>query len=128
MRLSHLPRELRLELSAMFFFPGIILTIFAVNHYLVGAARLPDFLRDIDTKIGLWHVWVAFLGPLLLLGGGWYFFDTIRKRREFARLMDIDSKAKFVRNQDRLERLAWMYLGSEYTKRVQKKKDELNIK
>lgn len=112
----------------MFFIPGLLLTVFAIDRYLIGPSRLPGFLADIDAKIGLWMVWVAMLGPILLLGGGWYFFDTIRKRREFAKLIDMDSKAKFVRNQDRIERLAWMFLGSEYVKKVQKKKEEFNLK
>ncbi len=112
----------------MFFIPGILLTILAIDHYLLGPGRLPQFLVDIDTKIGDWIIWVAFFGPLLLLGGGWYFFDTIRKRREFERLVDTDSKAKFVRNQDRLEKLAWFYLGSEYVKRVQDKEKEFGVK
>jgi len=127
-RLRDIPRELRLELSAMVFLPGIIMTIFAINHYAIGPGGLPDVFRNIDTAIGNWIIWVAFSGPLLLLGGGWYLFDTIRKRREFERLIDTDSKAKLVRSQDRLERLAWYYLGSEYVKRVQKRKDELNLK
>lgn len=112
----------------MFFFPGIILTILAINRYGITPARLPEFFQDLDQRIGAWMIWVAFIGPLLLLGGGWYFFDTIRKRREFGRLIDIDSKAKFTRNQDRLEKLAWLYLGSEYTRKVQRKKEEFNIK
>lgn len=128
MRLQDLPRELRLELSAMFFIPGVLLTIFAVNHYVIGRGNLPEFLLDIDVRIGEWIVWVAVVGPILFLGGGWYFFDTIRKRREFVRLIDTDSKAKFVRNQDRIERLAWMFLGSEYVKKVQKKKEEFNLR
>ncbi len=128
MRLRDLPRELRLELSAMFFIPGLVLTVLAIDHYAIGPGRLPDILRNIDGAVGNWIIWIAFSGPLLLLGGGWYLFDTIRKRREFERLIDTDSKAKIVRNQDRLERLAWYYLGSEYVKRVQKRKDEFNIK
>jgi len=126
-RLNALPRELRLELSAMVFLPGIIMTVLAVNRYLIGRANLPQFFQDLDAGIGNWMIWVAFIGPLLLLGGGWYFFDTIRKRREFRRLIDTDSKAKFVHNQDRIERLAWSYLGSEYIKKVQKKKEEFNL-
>lgn len=112
----------------MVFIPGLIMTILAINHYVIGPSRLPDFLRGIDTSIGNWMIWVALLGPLVLLGGGWYLVDTIRKRREFERLIETDSKAKLVRNQDRLERLAWYYLGSEYVRRVQKRKEELNIK
>ena len=124
-------QEVRLELSAMVFFAALIMTILTTNRYVLGGSgpdsRLPDFLRDIDGRIGNWMVWVAFLGTLLLLGGGWYFGDTIRKRKEFNRLIAMDSKAKFVRNQDRLEQLAYYYLGSEYRKRVEAKKKEFDL-
>lgn len=126
-----LPRQLRLELSAMVFFAGIVLTVFTVDRYAFGGSSgssLPDFLKDIDRRIGPWIIWVAFVGILLLLGGGWYFVDTIRKRREFQRLLNTDSKAKFVRNQLRMERLAWNYLGSDYFKRLEKKKGDLGLK
>jgi len=123
-------RELRLELAAMVFFGGIVLTMFAVNRYALGGAGgtiLPGFLKDVDRWIGEWIVWIAVAGPILLLSGGWYFIDTIRKRREFDRLIDTDSKAKFVRNQDRIEFLAWL-LGSGYHKRAEAKKTEFNLK
>lgn len=120
-------RELRLELSAMIFITGIILTIFIVDRYAIGTNNLPDLLRNIDLGIGAWMVWLLVIGPILLLGGGWYFIDTIRKRREFERLIDTDSKAKFVRNQDRIEQLAWI-LGTGYGKRVQTKKVEFGIR
>lgn len=120
-------RELRLELSAMIFITGIILTVFIADRYAIGTNNLPDLLRNIDLGIGAWMVWLLVIGPVLLLGGGWYFIDTIRKRREFERLIDTDSKAKFVRNQDRIEQLAWI-LGTSYGKRVQAKKVEFAIK
>lgn len=115
----------------MVFFAGILLTVFAIDHYLLGGSEpgsgLPEILQDVDRRIGAWIVWVAFVGPLLLLGGGWYFVDTIRKRREFERLIETDSKAKFVRNQNRLEFLAWI-LGLGYRRRAEKKKQEFNLK
>src|SRR3989304_326083 len=85
------------------------------------------FLKDVDRWSGEWIVWIAVAGPILLLSGGWYFIDTIRKRREFDRLIDTDSKAKFVRNQDRIEFLAWL-LGSGYHKRAEANKTEFNLK
>lgn len=125
---THIVRELRLELSAMIFTLGVILTVFAVNHYIVvGYAQLPGVLQDIDRYLGEWNVWLAVLGPLLLFVGGYYFFDTIRKRREFERLIETDSKAKFVRNQDRIEFLAWI-LGRNYYRRSEQKKAEFNLK
>jgi hypothetical protein len=124
---TRLVRELRLELSAMFFIAGIVLTIFPVGHYFVKAPNLPPILQDIDLRLGEWNVWLIVLGPLLLLSGGYYFIDTIRKRREFERLIDTDSKAKFVRNQDRIEFLAWL-LGKQYHQRSERKKVEFNLK
>jgi len=123
-------RELRLELSAMAFFAGIVLTMFVLDRYALGGASgtiLPGFLKDVDRWIGEWMVWITVVGPILLLSGGWYFVDTIRKRREFDRLIDIDSKAKFVRNQDRIEFLAWL-LGTGYHRRAEAKKVEFNLK
>jgi len=124
---TRIVRELRLEISAMVFFAGILLTIFAVDHYLIRNPNLPAFLQDIDNRLGEWNVWLAVLGPLLLLGGGYYFIDTIRKRREFDRLIETDSKAKFVRSQDRIEFLAWT-LGKQYHSRSEQKKAEFNLK
>ena len=120
---TRLVRELRLELSAMFFIAGIILTIFAIDHYAIKA----PILQAIDLRLGEWNVWLVVLGPLLLLFGGYYFIDTIRKRREFERLIDTDSKAKFVRNQDRIEFLAWN-LGKQYYQQSERKKVEFNLK
>lgn len=120
-------RELRLELSAMVFAAGIILALFLVDRYAIGRQNLPEVLRNIDIWIGEWMIWIIVIGPILLLGGGWYFVDTVRKRREFERLIDTDSKAKFVRGQDRIEFLAWI-LGSDYHKRVESKKVEFNLK
>ena len=124
---TRLVQELRLEISAMFFIAGIVLTIFAVDHYAFKPQNLPPILQDIEVRLGEWNVFLIVIGPLLLLSGGYYFFDTIRKRREFDRLVETDSKAKFVRNQDRIEELAWI-LGKRYHRRSQEKKAEFNLK
>lgn len=132
MRPGEILRELRLEMSAMVFIAGLVMTVLTVNHYFLGGfssgSKLPDFLQDIDRRIGNWIVWVAFLGVLVVLIGGWYFQDMIRKRREFGRLLNTDSKAKFVRSQQRLEELAHWYLGREYMRKVEAKKQEFAIK
>lgn len=132
MRVRDIPRELRLEISAMFFITGILMMVLTIDRFAFGSyesgSKLPDFLQDIDRRIGNWIVWVAFFGILILLGGGWYFQDTIRKRREFGRLVNTDSKAKFVRSQHRLEELAHWYLGREYIKKLEAKKEEFGIR
>lgn len=109
-------REIRLELSYAVFALGTVLSLFAVFEYFLRGA-LPLLVTDLLDAIGNWIVWFAALGPLLGFGGGWYFVDTLLKRREFERLIDVNSKARFVRNQERLERLAW-YLPAAYEKRL----------
>ncbi len=111
----------------MFFIAGIVLTVFLADRYAFGLGKAPGILGEIDAHIGDWMVWLIVLGPLLLIIGGYYFVDTIRKRREFARLIATDSKAKFVRNQDRIEFLAWI-LGRHYYQQSEKKKAEFNLK
>lgn len=120
-------RELRLELSAMVFIAGLIMTALIVNRFAITPANLPEFLRELDEDIGQWMVWILVIGPVVLFSGGWYFIDTIRKRREFERLIDTESKAKFVRNQDRIEFLGWL-LGSDYRKRGESKKTEFGLR
>lgn len=108
---------------------GIVFTILGVASFLVpsSAPAEPDFFYDlIKNKIGNWIIWVLFWGPILLLAGGFYIGDTIKKYREFEKLIDTDSKAKFVQNQDRIEYLAWL-LSARLEKRVQEKKEEFKM-
>lgn len=126
MRWYQILRELRMEISTMIMLSGILLTVFTVNHYFLRSS-LPAFFLNIDDHIGAWIVWVAVIGPLLLLIGVFYFQDTIRKRREFRRLIDTDSKAKFFRNQARLTEIAQV-LGNEYWGRMEQKAAEFNLK
>jgi aspartokinase-like uncharacterized kinase len=121
-----------MEVSAMVFAAGLVMTVLTIDRYFLGGSgsdsKLPDFLKDIDQRIGHWMIWIAFLGILVVLTGGWYFQDMIRKRREFRRLLDTDSKAKFIQNQKRVEELAYWYLGREYLRKVEEKKREFAIR
>lgn len=118
-------REIRLELSYVIFALGIFITLLAALHYFVGDA-LPG-ASSILSFVGRWIVWFVVLGPLLTIVGGWYFVDILRKRREFETLINVHSKAHFVRDQARLEELAW-YLPSEYHRRFVNRKRDWKIK
>ncbi len=59
--------------------------------------------------------------------GGWYFQDTIRKQREFKRLIQTDSKAKFVRDQTRLVEIARI-LGTRYWNMLEDKAASFHLK
>ena len=120
-------RDLRYELSTLFFGLGILSWFFVLTAWLF-PAESPAWLRSINEGIGNWMIWVAFLGFLALLGGGYYFIDTIRKEREFDRLDSTTSKETFVRNQKRIEELAYYHLPSSYEKRYHNKRREFRIK
>ncbi|UCG68574.1 MAG: DUF3198 domain-containing protein [Thermoplasmata archaeon] len=115
-----------LQFGLIIFIIGIILTIigfFGVFYY----DNAPEFLKGPINSIGDWKYWCILLGPILIIAGGWYFFDDINKRREFQELMETTSKAKFIRNQDRVEYLAWK-LTPKHQNEFMEKKKEFNIK
>jgi len=120
-------RNLRYELSTLVFGLGILSMVLTITYWLIPGVT-PQWLMNIDTSIGNWMIWVAFLGFLALLGGGYYFIDTIRKEREFDRLVNTTSKEIFVKNQKRIEELAYYHLPSSYEKRYQQKRKDFRIK
>lgn len=87
----------------------------------------PEALRELHRLVGHWVVWAWFLGGLLLLIAGWYVYDSLRKRREFRKLIDTASKQKMLRNRDRLEVLAFL-LPRAYEIKLQNKMAELEVK
>ncbi|TLZ44802.1 MAG: DUF3198 domain-containing protein [Methanobacteriota archaeon] len=78
--------------------------------------------------VGQYKIWEAFFGFLALLAGGFYFVDTIRKEREFDRLISTTSKELFVKNMKRIEQLTYEHLPSAYERRFLEKKQEFRIK
>ncbi len=119
-------REFALELSSIVLMIGIIMAFFVALKYGFENV-LPFYLKDILNGIGGWIIWMTVVGPILILGGGWYFYDGLSKRREFNKLMDTDSKAVFVRNYDRLEELAY-FLTEGHRQQFYDKRDEFKIK
>ena len=120
-------RDFRYELSTLVFGLGILSMVLSITYWLI-PNQTPDWLRAVNNAIGNWMIWVAFLGFLALLAGGYYFIDTIRKEREFDRLVTTTAKEIFVKNQKRIEELAYYHLPSSYEKRYQAKRKEFRIK
>ncbi len=120
-------RELRYELSTLIFALGILGTVLALTQYLFHA-QSPVWLQSIHDAIGGYAIWEGFLGFLAVLAGGFYFVDTIRKEREFDRLISTTSKELFVKNMKRIEELTYDHLPSAYERRFLEKKREFRIK
>ena len=124
--MSRLMRDFKLEVECLLFIFGLFIFIIGIAGIFFKDAS-PEPLKGIIQDFGGWVYWCALVGFLLVLGAGYYTFDNLKMRHEFKKLLGTDSKAKFVKNQDRLEFLAWT-LTSEHEKRLWEKKKEFGIK
>jgi len=84
------------------------------------------FLADLARPFGAWATWLVVAAPIGLIICVWWFYDYVKKIRELAALIDTPSKAKFVRNLDDIEYLAWS-LPQRYEDVVLKKKREFKL-
>jgi hypothetical protein len=82
--------------------------------------------QSIVESFGNWVYWLAFIGPLGFLCALWWMADYILKVKKLKNLIDTESKAKFIKNQDDIEYIAWR-LPKKYKVLVAKKKIELKI-
>jgi len=128
--------EYRLEMSALLSFVFGLLSVIG----LVGARyinidgkivtfRLPaglSSLHDLIQPFGTWVTWIAIMAPIGFIVSIWWLYDYIKKTRKLASLMDTPSRAKFVRNMDDIEYLAWV-LPRRFEKHVLDKKREFKL-
>ncbi len=120
-------REYRFELSTVMLAAGIVVTF--IGSIGVFLPRLPDWLLAFEPAIsgsGNWIYWYLVLGPLLLLAGGWWLYDSMRKIFSLRKYLKIDSKAKFVKSLDDIEYLAWV-LPRKYEEQVLEKKRQFKM-
>jgi H+/Cl- antiporter ClcA len=127
--------EYRLELSVFLGLAFGFLTIVSAVHVWIlsggssSSNSLPSyltFLEDLGKPLGTWATWIVVVAPLAFIVCVWWFYDYIAKTRELHDLIDTPSKAKFVRNLDDIEYLAWV-LPQRFEDKVLKKKKELKI-
>ena len=119
-------QEFKLELSALFLILGTFLTVIVITANFFRDTS-PDLLQRVHTDVGGWLVWLDVIAPIMLLVAAYYFVATLGMSREFERLIDTKSKATFIRDQDRIEELAF-YLTEGHRKTLKEKKEELNIR
>jgi hypothetical protein len=120
-------REFRYEVSALVLAVGVLAMVFSLTQYLM-PRESPDWLRSIHQAIGNYVFWEVIFGFFAVLGGGFYFVDTIRKEREFERLISTTSKELFVKNMKRIEQLTYDHLPSAYERRFLEKRREFRIR
>jgi hypothetical protein len=127
--------EYRLELSSFLGLVfGFLTLISSVEVWvLAGSSESPNnlpsylsWLQDLAHPLGDWSTWLVVAAPIGLVVCIWWFYDYVKKTRELGELIDTPSKAKFVRNLDEIEYLAWS-LPKKFEDQVLKKKRELKI-
>lgn len=127
--------EYRLELSSLLgLLFGFLTLVSSVKVWLLAGTELHphelpsylDFLGSLSNPLGEWATWIVVAAPIGLIVCIWWYYDYVRKTRELAKLIDTPSKAKFVRNLDDIEYLAWS-LPQKFEDKVIKKKKELKI-
>lgn len=119
-------RDIRLEVYVFFFLGGLVLMVFGVaaefSQGLLGPAMAAWF-RSLGGAAPAF-----FLGALIVFGlAGYLFGGLITKRREFVHLVSTKAKSDFVRNLDKIERLAFE-LGTKESDIVAAKKREFKIR
>ena len=121
--------EYRLELGGFLCAISVFLTLVGVvGVFFIG--ELPSYLfalEELADPFGTWAYWLVIGGPLLMVGAGLWLYDYFKKARSLARMIATPSKAKFVRNLDEIEYLAWS-LPRRFEERVLEKKRQFNIK
>ncbi len=104
-----------------------LIGLFISSAYFFFLDSLPDSLKGVCKAPGAWNYWIILFAIFGVIIGGWYLYDTVKKKRKFEELMDTNSRSKFTRNLPDLEDIAW-YLGKDYEGRLEEKKRKLRVK
>lgn len=120
--------EYRLELSGMFIVLFSFLTIIGVVGAFLedGLPSYLMFLNDLTEPVGSWAYWFVAVGPIGLVVAIWWLYDYVKKTKKLADLIGTPSRAKFVRNLDDIEYLAWS-LPRRYEKQVLQRKRDFGL-
>jgi len=120
--------EYRIELGSLLVLVFILLTIVGIVGVFYDE-NVPSYLaplKDLTDPFGDWVYWLVVAGPLGLVVGIWWIYDFLKKTRKLAALLKTPSKAKFVRNLDDIEYLAWS-LPQRFEDQVLKKKKDFGL-
>jgi hypothetical protein len=129
--LADIHQDFRFEISGALFVVGVFLSTLAVLGYVPQArewARSVAVLDNILAGLGPWIFWEAIIAALVMLIGGFDFADTVKKAREFEKLIHTTSKEVFLKNRKRIERIAADSLPERYWRRVERKRLELKLR
>lgn len=120
--------ENKLGLSVIGIIVGLPLILICILSFMyTGEGDNNGLIQFSYDLFGTWAFWIIIPGLIMSIVGAYYIYDFYRKMKEFRSLMTIDSKAKFIKNLDRIEFLAWR-LHPNYEKVVIEKKKKYKIR
>jgi hypothetical protein len=119
-------RDVRIDLYFLFFVGSIVLFVLGFLSVFYRRGFGPGLEAWFNSLSGANAL--LFLGGILcLLAAGYLFLGLILKRRHFERLIKTRAKSDFVRNLDKIERLAFE-LGTKESQAVADRKKEFKIR
>ena len=122
-------REYILHISLALFIWGLYWTITGGYWVLqsTGFIKKDPGMDYLTAWAGDWNYWFLIIGVFIAIAGGWYVFDTLRKRLKFEEYINSESKREFVSNLKELEEISYK-LGEKYQNRLEEKKREWRVK
>ncbi len=122
-------REYILHISILLLILGLYLVITSGYWVLnaIGFIGKDPGMDYLTTWAGDWNYWLLVLGIIFVIAGGWFTFDTLRKRLKFEEYIESESKRDFVNNLRELEEISYK-LGEKYQKRLEEKKRKWRVK
>ncbi len=116
----------KLPLCSLSIAVGLPIIIFSILSFLYKEGSV-DLTSTAHELLGDWAYWIVVIGFVLLIGGIYYMIVFLRQLKEFNNLINESSKAKFIKNLDRVEELAWR-LHPRYERIVIDRKKTFKIK
>lgn len=84
-------------------------------------------VEDTSATAGDWNLLLVIIGPLLLIGGAWYFFEQLFLRRRFEKLLATSQKSAFTKNKREIEDIA-RRLPDRYYSRIAEKEAQFGLR
>jgi len=116
----------RLVLSITVFVIGIVLTVLAIGYFTPISSASPFTQVNSVTapnNATNYNLIFVFVGPIVLIVGGYFVGAYYLARQRFEHLMLTKSKAEFLRNLPEVEELLWDLTPADEDRYIAKKTD-----
>jgi H+/Cl- antiporter ClcA len=113
--------EYRGEISFVIFILSIAALVISIPGIFF-LEQTPQPLKDLVSNLKAWHLWLLLAGVVFGFAGGYYFFTTLRALYRFKKLIRVETKTQFSKNEAELERLC-LDLPERFTNELKKAKE-----